>query len=71
MPPRANNCSILSKYSADEISARERALEETIVTLHAPLHANCYLSPSQFAEKFEPKLDEEDNYDDENAATGN
>jgi hypothetical protein len=27
-------------------------LEETIAALHAPLHPNCYLSPTQFAEKF-------------------
>ena len=41
-----------AKYSAEEIAARERALEETIAALHAPLHPNCYLSPTQFAEKF-------------------
>jgi WD40 repeat protein len=41
-----------AKYSADEIARREHALEETIAALHAPLHPNCYLSPTQFAEKF-------------------
>ena len=41
-----------AKYSAEEITRRERALEETIAALHAPLHPNCYLSPTQFAEKF-------------------
>ncbi len=41
-----------AKYSTEEIAVRERALEETIGALHAPLHPNCYLSPTQFAEKF-------------------
>ena len=41
-----------AKYRVEEIARRERALEETIAALHAPLHPNCYLSPTQFAEKF-------------------
>ena len=41
-----------AKYSAEEIAAREHALEEIIAALNAPLHPNCYLSPTQFAEKF-------------------
>jgi hypothetical protein len=40
------------KYSPEEIARRERLLEQTIAELRAPLHPNCYLSPSQFAEKF-------------------
>jgi hypothetical protein len=41
-----------AKYSPKEIARRERALTETIAALRAPLHPNCYLSPTQFAEKF-------------------
>ena len=41
----------LSKYSAEDIAARERALNETIAALRAPLQPNCYLSPSQFAKQ--------------------
>jgi hypothetical protein len=40
------------KYSPEQIARRERLLEQTIAELRAPLHPNCYLSPSQFAEKF-------------------
>lgn len=40
------------KHMPVEIAARERQLEETIAALNAPLHPNCYLSPTQFAEKF-------------------
>ena len=40
------------KYSPEEITRREQLLEQTIADLRAPLHENCYLSPSQFAEKF-------------------
>ena len=40
------------KYPAEEIARRERLLEQTIADLNAPLHPNCYLSPTQFAEKF-------------------
>ncbi len=39
-------------YPAGEIARRERLLERTIADLNAPLHPNCYLSPTQFAEKF-------------------
>ena len=39
-------------HSFAEIAERERQLEETIAALRAPLHPNCYLSPTQFAEKF-------------------
>ncbi len=39
-------------YPAEEIARRERLLEQTIADLNAPLHPNCYLSPTQFAEKF-------------------
>jgi len=31
---------------------RAAALAETVAALHAPLHANCYLSPTEFAVKF-------------------
>ena len=40
------------KYSPEEIARRERLLEQTIADLRAPLHPNCYLSPTHFAEKF-------------------
>ncbi len=40
------------KHSATELVARERQLEETIAALNAPLHPNCYLSPTAFSEKF-------------------
>ena len=40
------------KYSPEEIARREQLLEQTIADLRAPLHPNCYLSPTQFAEKF-------------------
>jgi hypothetical protein len=41
-------------YSAELalLGDRARALEETIAALHAPLHPNCYLSPTQFVAKF-------------------
>jgi hypothetical protein len=39
-------------YPPEEIARRERLLERTIADLNAPLHPNCYLSPTQFAEKF-------------------
>ena len=42
-------------YPAEEIARRERLLEQTIADLNAPLHPNCYLSPTQFAEKFAAK----------------
>lgn len=32
--------------------ADDPELQEAIAALHAPLHDNCYLSPTQFAEKF-------------------
>jgi hypothetical protein len=35
------------KYSSEEIARRERLLEEAIAELRAPLHPNCYLSPSR------------------------
>jgi hypothetical protein len=31
---------------------RAHALEETVAALKAPLHPNCYLSPTEFAAKF-------------------
>jgi hypothetical protein len=31
---------------------RSRALADTVAALHAPLHPNCYLSPTEFASKF-------------------
>ena len=40
------------KRSPAEIAARERQLEETIVALNAPLHPNCYPTPTAFAQKF-------------------
>ena len=40
------------KYSAVEIARRERLLDQTIADLRAPLHPNCYLSPTAFAAKF-------------------
>jgi hypothetical protein len=40
------------QYSADEIVRRKGLLDQTIVDQRAPLHSNCYLSPSQFAAKF-------------------
>ncbi len=40
------------KVSPEEIARREQLLEQTIADLRAPLHPNCYLSPTQFAEKF-------------------
>lgn len=33
-------------------NADDPELQEAISALHAPLHPNCYLSPTQFAEKF-------------------
>lgn len=39
------------KYSPEEIARREELLEQTVADLRAPLHENCYLSPTQFAEK--------------------
>ena len=33
-------------------AADDPELQEVIAALHAPLHPNCYLSPTQFAEKF-------------------
>jgi hypothetical protein len=39
-------------YQAGEIARREWLLEQTIADFNAPLHPNCYLSPTQFAEKF-------------------
>jgi predicted oxidoreductase (fatty acid repression mutant protein) len=39
------------KYSPEEIVRRERLLEEAIAELRAPLHPNCYLSPTQFLER--------------------
>jgi WD40 repeat protein len=32
---------------------RAHALEETVAALNAPLHPNCYLSPTEFAAKFD------------------
>ncbi len=40
------------RYPAEEIARRKRLLEQTVADLNAPLHPNCYLSPTQFAEKF-------------------
>jgi hypothetical protein len=40
------------RYAAEEIARREQLLEQTIVELRAPLHTNCYLSPTEFAERF-------------------
>ena len=37
------------KYSPEEIARREKLLKQTIADLRAPLHPNCYLSPTQFA----------------------
>ena len=34
------------------VAADDPELAEVIAGLHAPLHPNCYLSPTQFAEKF-------------------
>jgi WD40 repeat protein len=61
------------KLSADEIARRESALQESIAAVLAPIHPNCYLSPTQFAEKFglslpgkvvdEPELEEKDGED--------
>jgi hypothetical protein len=34
------------------MARRKQLLEQTIAELHAPLHDNCYLSPTQFAERF-------------------
>jgi hypothetical protein len=31
---------------------RVRALADSVAALHAPLHPNCYLSPTEFAAKF-------------------
>lgn len=39
-------------HPPEEIARREWLLEQTIADLNAPLHPNCYLSPTQFAEKF-------------------
>jgi hypothetical protein len=33
---------------------RAAALAETVAALHAPLHVNCYLSPTEFAARFGP-----------------
>jgi hypothetical protein len=48
------------RYSGEEIARRERLLEQAIVALRAPLHPNCYLSPSQFVEQFSPPKDGRD-----------
>jgi hypothetical protein len=42
----------LQEYSPEQIARREQLLDRCIAELRAPLHPNCYLSPSQFAEKF-------------------
>jgi hypothetical protein len=34
------------------LGERARALADTVAALHAPLHPNCYLSPTEFASKF-------------------
>ena len=41
------------KHPPEGIARREQLLEQTIADLRAPLHENCYLSPTQFAEKFD------------------
>jgi len=40
------------KYPPEELARREQLLEQTIADVRTPLHENCYLSPTQFAEKF-------------------
>lgn len=34
------------------LGGRASALAETVAALRAPLHPNCYLSPTEFAAKF-------------------